>query len=259
MVQLPRISVITVVYNRVGSMEDTLLSVVNQEYRNVEYIIVDGGSTDGTLDIIRKYENRVSKWISEPDKGIYDAMNKGIAMATGKWISFMNCGDRFASNGALSFFEKRNLHADIVYGDAIIQYPGFEVRWPVLPLNDLWKRAAFCHQASFADVALMKKLKFDTTYRVSADFDFIFRAWRSGCTFEYVNELICYYDFREGASIAQQFRSLRERKEAVLKNDFSMSRWIYFTASQLYLRTAAVVKKVIGPRLTRWITRSLRK
>ena len=82
----PIISVITVCYNVASTIEKTMLSVLNQTYKNLEYIIIDGNSTDGTVDIIKKYAERLTFWISEPDKGIYDAMNKGIKLATGKWI-----------------------------------------------------------------------------------------------------------------------------------------------------------------------------
>ena len=96
-----KISVVTVCYNSVDSIEETMLSVLNQTYSDVEYIIIDGGSTDGTVDIIKKYADRLVYWVSEPDKGIYDAMNKGIAAATGDYINFMNSGDRFASTNVI--------------------------------------------------------------------------------------------------------------------------------------------------------------
>lgn len=89
------ISVVTVSYNAVATIEQTLLSVINQTYPNIEYIIIDGGSTDGTVDIIKKYADEIVYWISEPDKGIYDAMNKGIKKANGEWINFINAGDSY--------------------------------------------------------------------------------------------------------------------------------------------------------------------
>ena len=89
----PTISIITVSYNSKNVIEETILSVINQTYEKIEYIIIDGGSTDGTIDIIKKYENQITHWISEPDFGIYDAMNKGIGLANGNWVNFMNCGD----------------------------------------------------------------------------------------------------------------------------------------------------------------------
>ena len=118
----PLFSIITVSYNAKESIEDTINSIVNQTYSNFEYIIVDGGSTDGTLDIIRKYEDKISYWISEPDNGIYDAMNKGLAICKGEWINFMNSGDLFYNDHVLvdiyRYCDFKKFH--ILYGKTVV-------------------------------------------------------------------------------------------------------------------------------------------
>jgi len=120
----PLITVVTVVRNGGATLEETILSVVNQTYRNVEYIVVDGASTDGTLDIIRKYEDRIDYWVSESDKGIYDAMNKGIDLATGEWLNFMNSGDKFVSGDVIMNIFSTNISTRIgfIYSDFFLRY-----------------------------------------------------------------------------------------------------------------------------------------
>jgi glycosyltransferase involved in cell wall biosynthesis len=110
-------------YNAVLTIEQTILSVINQTYPHIEYIIIDGGSTDGTVDIIKKYANRIAYWVSEPDKGIYDAMNKGIRTAKGEWINFMNAGDLFYSKDTLEkFTEKAPIGFFIFLAGAMMVY-----------------------------------------------------------------------------------------------------------------------------------------
>ena len=123
----PLISIVTVSYNAVATIEQTILSVINQTYPNIEYIIIDGGSKDGTIDIIRKYADQIAYWVSEPDEGIYDAMNKGIKIATGEWINFMNCGDSFLDMKVLNkIFISSILNeyegVDILYGNRVSVY-----------------------------------------------------------------------------------------------------------------------------------------
>lgn len=98
MKKAPLITVITVSYNAVSSIEDTIKSVINQSYKNIEFIIIDGQSTDGTVDIIKKYEKQIAYWTSEPDNGVYDAMNKGIDKSTGEWIIFLGADDILLDN-----------------------------------------------------------------------------------------------------------------------------------------------------------------
>jgi glycosyltransferase involved in cell wall biosynthesis len=120
----PVITVITVTYNAEKSLENTILSVINQSFNDIEYIVIDGGSTDGTLDIIRKYDEKINFWISEPDKGIYDAMNKGIKLANGIWLNFMNSGDSFVDYNVLShiFSVKYSDDVKFLYSDFYLKY-----------------------------------------------------------------------------------------------------------------------------------------
>ena len=124
--ECPVISVVTIVFNGINAIEKTINSIINQSYKDVEYIIIDGGSTDGTVGIIKKYFSKLNYWISEKDKGIYDAMNKGITAANGEWIVFINCGDFFYSKNVLEeiFIKKKNeiIKADILYGGSKMFY-----------------------------------------------------------------------------------------------------------------------------------------
>ena len=120
----PLISIITVVFNGEKYLEETIQSVINQTYSNVEYIIIDGGSSDGTLDIIKKYEERIDYWVSEKDRGIYDAMNKGIDVASGKWLNFMNGGDEFYDNKVIENIFKNCSYEDeyVIHGKVALIY-----------------------------------------------------------------------------------------------------------------------------------------
>lgn len=159
----PLITVVTVVYNGDQFLEETILSVISQTYDNVEYIIIDGGSTDSTLDIIKKYEHAIDYWVSEKDKGIYDAMNKGIVLATGDWVNFMNAGDKilYLDVDSLSI---KNTTTTCYYFD--------EERGKVRrdPFTKLYlTRNMPCHQSVF--YKRTELVSFDLNYPVFADFE----------------------------------------------------------------------------------------
>ncbi len=186
----PIVSIITVVHNGINSLEKTILSVINQSYNNIEYIIIDGGSTDGTIDIINKYNDKIDFWISEPDKGIYDAMNKGINFATGEWINFMNCTDEFYSESTItSVFEKKlQLNASIIYGDTIAFDENSNTCITIKGENikKIWKSMVFSHQACFIKSNLCKKYSFNLEFNLAADYYMILRFYYEGLTFLYI-------------------------------------------------------------------------
>ena len=203
----PLITVVTVVRNSEKTLEETILSVINQTYKNVEYIIVDGASTDSTLEVIKKYEDRIDYWISEPDKGIYDAMNKGIDLAAGDWINFMNCGDYFANNNVLEkVFEQKNWDGvDVIYGNAIqINKNGDIIELTAgEDITVLKEGPIFRHNASFIRMSVHKEVKFDlpkmSKLDYALDFNFIFTLLKMNKIFKKIDIYILFY-IKEGMS-----------------------------------------------------------
>ena len=200
-VHLPLITVVTVVYNDVKHIEETMLSVVNQTYPNIEYIIIDGGSTDGTVGIIKKYADRIAYWVSEPDKGIYDAMNKGVCRATGEWCSFINAGDVFVhENIVQSIFESGRCDYDVIYGDTIHIFTSGRFLHKAEDVKVLKRRMPFCHQSCFVKSLLLKQYGFDCQYKVAADYDLFYRLYKQHAYFLRINKVIAVFDGVEGVS-----------------------------------------------------------
>jgi glycosyltransferase involved in cell wall biosynthesis len=177
----PTLSVITVVYNNVADIGRTLLSVLNQTHPAIEYIVIDGGSTDGTLDIINTYKSRIAKLVSEPDKGIYDAMNKGLAMATGDYVIFMNSGDEFYAADTVEKVFATADDADIYYGETEMvnaRRESLGQRRHKAPRKFTWRSFKYgmsvSHQAIYIRRALTEP--YDPAYQLSADIDWIIRA-----------------------------------------------------------------------------------
>lgn len=208
----PLISVVTVCYNAVNELEETMLSVLNQTYDNIEYIVIDGGSKDGSVDIIKKYAERIAYWLSEPDKGIYDAMNKGIRAAKGQWINFMNAGDRFYDeNSILNLYSsKAYMNADIIYGYQVHKYEyGSYVR-KRLDLSNFSSSMPIGHASSFVRTQLLKESLFDIKYRIAADYNFFFKMFLSNKRFEFVNTIVAIFESSEGISSSAVILTMKE-------------------------------------------------
>ena len=223
----PKYSIITVTYNAAEVLEDTIQSVISQTYRNVEYIIVDGKSKDGTLSLIDKYREWIHHIVSEPDRGLYDAMNKGIQLATGDYLCFLNAGDRLHSDDTLLQMVhslRSQLLPDVLYGEtAIINEKGdfLCMRRLSAPEELTWKSfkkgMLVCHQAFFARRELAVKTLYDLQYRFSADFDWCIRIMKQAKQLHNTHLTLIDY-LNEGMTTKNHKASLKERFRIMVKH-----------------------------------------
>lgn len=217
----PKISVITVCYNVVDKIEETLKSVIGQSYRNLEYIVVDGGSTDGTVRMLEKYERHL-KWVSETDKGIYDAMNKGVTIASGDWIYFLGAGDTLLNVLKIVTAQMADVNC-IYYGNVFMKslqryYDGYFPAHKLAVLN-------ICHQSIFYPASIFKKYRYNLKYKYLADHhlnilcfgDKIFK-------FKYLPLTICIYE-GNGLSDNNTDIDFYRDKSTLIKENFPL--WIY--------------------------------
>ena len=186
----PKISVITICFNARETIEPTLLSVLSQEYPELEYIVIDGDSTDGTKEILSRYAGRIDRIISEKDAGIYDAMNKGLALATGEWVTFRNSGDYFLSPRTLRAVFDRDIPDDvmILHGDCIyINDWGYKYMTPGCLSHSYKEGMPVLHPATFVRTAFHQSHPFDLSFRSSGDYKFLFDCCEGGIRLEYCN------------------------------------------------------------------------
>ncbi|MDZ8023355.1 MAG: glycosyltransferase family 2 protein [Nostoc sp. DedQUE11] len=202
---LPSISVITVTYNRLQDLSETFSNVISQTYENVEYIVIDGGSQDGTVEFLRQNNEIISYWVSEKDGGIYDAMNKGSLIATGDWIIFMNSGDKFFADDTLALVaEHLNGSEDVVYGgfESILvdRYQTRVFQNKPRHILDLWREIPTCHQSIFVKRKLQVQYLFDRSFVWCADHDFLVRLYANGYKFKEIPILISKFDASDAGS-----------------------------------------------------------
>lgn len=240
----PVFSIITITYNAVHWLERTISSIVDQSYPNIEYILIDGGSTDGTVDIIERHHSDFACWISEPDKGLYDAMNKGLKRATGDYVWFINAGDTLCGSDCIqrivSSLQNRSILPDIIYGETMIvdeNGQSLGLRRLKAPEVLTWKSFKMgmlvCHQSFIVKRELAPF--YDLQYRYSADFDWCIRCMKKAVTFHNTHEVIS--DFLEGGtSSIQRKASLKERYRIMCKyyGKISTSLWHLWFAVRFY-------------------------
>lgn len=244
----PLITIITVVFNGVNTIERTILSAMNQTYPNTQLIIIDGGSTDGTIEVIKKYEYSINYWVSEPDSGIYDAWNKGVVQAHGDWICFLGSDDYFWNDKVLehitSAINLSDLDIKLVYAkvaivnaqDELIYTVGEDWEFSKKKLGDVMSiphPGMLHHSAWFKEYGL-----FDTSYRIAGDYEMLLRGWpKENATF--VSDVIVVGMLQGGVSSTPKnaIRQLKEVWKAQKKHGKRLpGKYLIAAMARVYIR-----------------------
>ncbi len=241
----PKISIITASFNRAITLERSILSVLNQSYPNTEYIIIDGGSTDGTVDVIKRYERHLSYWVSEPDNGIADAWNKGIMKASGEIISMVNADDWYEPEvfKKVSAIFQNNQDVDIVHGN--VKYwsnnKNLYIKKPYLDEKMIWKLMPYLFPSCFIKRSLYDKYGlFDTSYKVCMDYELMLRFSTKGKNFLYVNEVMANFELG-GLSDVNCVDGLIENKDITIRYGYNKVKSylnLYRLIARRYLKIA---------------------
>jgi glycosyltransferase involved in cell wall biosynthesis len=230
----PKISIVTIVYNRLADLKKTFNSVVSQsKFQEYEYIIVDGGSTDGSVDFLIENNSSISQWISEPDRGIYDAMNKGAQLASGEWIIFMNAGDCFFADDTLQQVSAYlQPSVDVIIGGVESIYEdryGFRTLTShPCNLAELWHQIPSCHQSILVKRDLQIKYPFDTMFSWCADHNFLAKLYSLQHQFSEVPIVIS--KFEASGDRKRDILSYTKERQNIYRQYFdrSLSRELYF-------------------------------
>ena len=213
-----KISIITINYNNQSGLQRTIDSVTSQSFSDIEWIVIDGGSTDGSRELIEKYKEHFDYWVSEPDGGIYQAMNKGIEHASGDWLLFLNSGDWLFDNNVLSKVFETQHNADILYGDVMYHWPDargkqLEQKPDSLSLYYFYTDT-LCHQATFYKSEIFNTHRYNENYRICSDWALYIQLLTEG--YKFLHLPICITNFpQDGISTNLNESHLAERKQVI--------------------------------------------
>lgn len=214
-----KISVVTICFNAKSTLEETLNSVISQTYKNIDYVIIDGSSTDGSVELLRQYAEKYDniKLVSEPDTGIYNAMNKGVRNAEGEYVFFLNAGDVFASENVIEkFVSSATDDKDIYYGDIIFGKEPVTQPAQLSLFSLIWLERMICHQSIFAKRRLLLAIPFDETYKINGDRVWLIEALKAGAGCRHITDFpVAVYDINGLSSVYENFsvESLRIGKQ----------------------------------------------
>lgn len=222
-----KLSVITINYNNRDGLLKTIESVVNQSSNGFEYIIIDGGSTDASIDVIKMYSDKINYWVSEPDNGIYNAMNKGIDVAKGEYCIFLNSGDSFCDYQTLSLSLPFLDGTDVVAGYAKLDTGEIGNLPKEITFQSLYNHQQPCHQSSFIKTELLKKYRYDEKYKLVSDWKFFIQIFiYDNSSFKPIDVVVSVYDTN---GISSTNRTLIDEEHVkVLRDDFPKRIYEYY-------------------------------
>lgn len=263
-----QVSVITIVRNDLQNIGNTMLSVLNQTYAGVEYVVKDGMSTDGTWEIIqntaKKYTNKHIRHMSCSDTGIYDAMNQAVCHSNGEWIIFINSGDAFYSQSTLSEIFESGLeyrHKGILYGNAIVRDEAGDAVWKS-DIKKIEKKMPFCHQSCFIRRELLLRYPFSTKYRIVSDYNNILELYQAREQFYDLNRIVSIFQL-DGVSSTDFVRRFREREavrhERGLKCSFQFLYPFGLLINYIKMFVIRYVPHAILIRLKKWYKRHVKR
>lgn len=241
----PKISIITISYNCEAEIEETILSVINQSYRNKEFIVIDGASKDSTMQIVDKYRDSIDVVVSEPDKGRSDAFNKGIAKATGDYIVMINAGDMLADDALNKFAKAYKPGYDVIKGNTIrwnpqTNYTSIEIpviHYPNIPFNFY-----VCHQSSYISRdAYIRFGNYKVDMRIAMDFELMLRFERFGARFYVIDEDLAVFRMG-GISQSSSNKRVEEMKYALKTNGRS---WLSISIFSIYINLRTLIRNLL--------------
>ena len=236
---MQKVSVITINFNNKAGLVNTIQSVISQTFSDFEFIIIDGKSMDGSMDVINKYSDKISNWVSEKDEGIYDALNKGLSKATGEYCFFLNSGDYFSSSDVLQKIFSANTNVDIIYGDVKLEINSQlvgEKKHPDILSKHYLLTEVVAHQAQFIKRKLFEDFgNYDLNYKIAADYEFFIRMiFKHSVSTKHLPLFISSFDISGLSNNPEKLKQIKEERKIIHKKYFpKMLVTVYYAYSSI--------------------------
>lgn len=247
----PKISIITIVFNRKKDLRKTLESIKSQTFESKQFVVIDGGSTDGTKDILEEYNEIIDILVSEPDKGIYDAMNKGVSMSEGEWLNFMNAGDTYINKNTLEdVFLRESQDDDMLIGNTLIDYGNFKKSLKVKSLDKIWMGARFIHQSVIIKREYQLRNPYNIQNKIGGDFEFFYNAIQKDASIKILDQYISIFE-AGGVSDTNRTSSILGNMRIVLKDDPSLTKFLFYILKLSFETLKSTIKIFLPKNLIR--------